>query len=234
MDIYKFTEHDKLLRETAIFIIKIARDSVEKRGFFSLVLAGGKTPRALYNTLTNEDFSKRMPWEKTFFFWGDERYVPKDHPESNYRMVSETLLFHIPVSWTHIFPIPTSTDFNNAVNEYESILRNFFKGKASPSFDIFMLGIGEDGHVASLFNNDPALEEKKLWVRTSIAPESYPVRERITMTLPVINSARNVLFLVTGEKKRAILSKILNGKGDYPARLVDPSGRLSLFTDIEI
>lgn len=233
MDVFRITDHDTLLREAVSFIINIAETSVEERGFFSLVLAGGNTPRAIYKTLTVRELSKRMPWDKTFFFWGDERFVPKDHPESNYRMVNETLLSHIPVSWTHIFPIPTNIDFNNAANAYESILRKFFKGKGSPAFDLFMLGIGNDGHVVSLFNNDPALEENNLWVRAVITPESYPVRKRITLTLPIINSARNVLFLVTGEKKSEILGEVLNGKGDFPAQLVQPSGSLSLFTDID-
>ncbi|UCB44321.1 MAG: 6-phosphogluconolactonase [Spirochaetota bacterium] len=233
MDVFRITDHNKLLKEAASLIVNIAQTSVKDRGFFSLVVAGGNTPRALYKTLANEEFCKQMPWDKTFFFWGDERFVPKDHPESNYHMVDETLLSHIPVSWTHIFPIPTHIDFDNAAKEYESILRRFFKGKDNPSFDLFMLGIGDDGHVVSLFNNDPALEEKHLWVRAVIAPESYPVRKRITLTLPIINCARNVLFLVTGEKKSGILSNVLNGKGDYPANLVQPSGSSILFTDVD-
>jgi 6-phosphogluconolactonase len=234
MNVYKYTEYDTLLKEAASYIIKIAGTSLDKRGRFSLVLAGGNTPRSLYKTLSNESFSKNMPWKKTYFFWGDERFVPKDHPESNYRMVYETLISRIYGSGTNIFPIPTDLDFKDAAGAYEATLRRFFKGADTPSFDLLMLGIGKDGHTASLFSNDPALEERKPWVRAVVAPEYYPVRKRITLTLPVINSSRNVLFLVTGEEKREILSNILSGKGNYPAQRVHPIGRLCLFTDIPL
>jgi 6-phosphogluconolactonase len=232
VNVYKYTEYDTLLKEAASYIIKIARASTDERGSFSLVLAGGNTPRPLYKTLSSERFSKNMPWEKTYFFWGDERFVPKDHPESNYRMVYETLFSSMSVSRTNIFPIPTDMDFEDAADDYEATLRRFFKGADTPSFDLLMLGMGKDGHTASLFSNDPALEEKKRWIMAVIAPECYPVRKRITLTLPVINSARNVLFLVTGEEKREILSNILSGKGNYPAQRVNPNGRLCIFTDI--
>ena len=198
-----------------------------------VALSGGSTPRVLYELLAdlNEPFREQIAWSTTHFFFTDERNVPPDHPESNYRMANEALFSRVPLPVENIHRIQGERSANDAANTYEHDLRESF-GEAIPVFDLVLLGLGEDGHTASLFPHSPALNETE---RLVAAPwidklEAY----RITLTLPVLNAARSVLFLVTGAFKAEIVGEIINAdnKTNYPAQTICPtSGAVSWLVD---
>jgi 6-phosphogluconolactonase len=204
------------------------------RGIFSVALAGGSTPRDLYRLLAdeNEPFRDRLPWERIHFFWGDERHVPPDHPDSNYRMAREAMLDRAPGAPGA--PIPRANvhriraenpDAAAAAGAYEEELQAFFhlREGARPRFDLILLGLGPEGHTASLFPGSPAVRESE---RLVAAPWVEKLQSfRITLTPPVINRAAAVLFLVAGEEKAEALHHVLEELGDadlYPARAVRP------------
>lgn len=214
--------------------VRLAEEAISERGRFSVVLAGGSTPRKLYETLA-EQYRDKLPWENIYFFWGDERLVPADDPDSNFKLAHDTLLNQMPIPSKNIYPMtlhPLAPD--KAAAEYERQLRDFF-GAHDSSFDLVLLGMGEDGHTASLFPEDSdVLMEREKWVAGVIAPDYRPPPERITLTFPIINQARNVFFLVAGESKREVLRKILNGedsKSEYPAGRVSALNSLRWFVD---
>lgn len=229
-----FETPSRLFDEAAQFILSLvkAKPSPEK---FSFALSGGSTPRGLYERMTQEDLCSLFPWERIHFFWGDERWVPASDKRSNYRMVRETLLDPAQVPQANIHPIPTSVASPElAAADYEKILKDFFQQKFSfPAFDLILLGLGEDGHTASLFADDPAIQEGKRWVTTALLNTAEP---RVTLTLPVMNHGRSILFLVSGEKKKEIFRKILDPKYPtqaFPAQKVHPvSGRVLWFISI--
>ena len=203
---------------------------------FSLVLAGGSTPGVLYQLLASE-YRDQIPWAQLHLFWGDERYVPPSDPRSNYRMARETLLGHVPVPQENLHPMPTEfPEAEEAAAAYERLLRNHFPD-AWPRFDLVLLGMGPDGHTASLFPNSQALEEQERWVAASRAPVE-PV-QRLTLTLPVLNHAAQVYFLVAGAEKSGALRQALAGKTDAsddwkrcPATAVQPmQGVVTWWTD---
>jgi 6-phosphogluconolactonase len=196
--------------------------------YATIALTGGGTPRGLYALLASE-YRERIDWSRVQLFLGDERYVPVDSKESNYRMIRETLLSGAPVPSGNIHPIPTYLpDPASAARLYEATLRDYHEGEW-PAFDLVLLGIGADGHVASLFPGNPALEVTDRWVTVvENAPASTPTR--ISLTLPAINAARNVFFLVSGKEKQEIVSAVMSG-GDYPAARVAPAGELVWFRD---
>jgi 6-phosphogluconolactonase len=217
-------------------VIQISVDAVEKRGLFRIALSGGSTPKTLYSKLaTDQDLKKQMPWQNTHFFWSDERTVPPDHPESNYRMVHEAMLKHVPVSETQIHRIHAETeDDNRAAEEYEKEIRQHFNETppAVPQFDLILLGMGPDGHTASLFPGTEALKEQKRLVVSNWVPKFNT--HRITFTVPLINHAANVIFLLCGEDKAATLKAVLEGPYDpevYPSQLIKPEGQLIWFVD---
>jgi len=268
---------EKLFEKSAELIEGIARDHIESRGFFTLVLSGGKTPAPLYERLAERESGHSIPWEKVFVFWGDERYVPKNHPESNYAMAWSTLLSKIDIPIDQVFPIPTElAPPEEAARSYERTIRDFFNSSskmdrpgahmkskpalkrftAAPSFDLVLLGLGKDGHTAALYPGSPALGETGRLAAAILAPPGTPVTQRITLTYPAINSAKYVLFLVSGEEKREILKKILAkkpfnrktcgraqlaaephagsvGPSVYPAELVRPKKCIYWLTDIQ-
>ena len=220
-----------------------------------MALAGGRTPRGVYERLANCGAGAAVPWARTRIFWGDERFVPRGHPGSNFRMARETLLARVPVPESNLFPMPTeAADADAAAREYERTLRGLFPGAEFPRFDLVLLGIGADGHTASLFPGGPECEEAKRWCVASRAPAGAStgdaIRERVTLTLPVLNAARVVAFLVAGEDKRTAVGAVLGtarravpgtGSGTgrpaqatLPAQRVRPSGPLLLFTDLRL
>ena len=228
-----FEDGKKLFHELCSLISDCAGRAIDTNGLFSMALSGGKTPRALYETLSEGSFD-RIDWSRTFLFWGDERFVPEDHPESNYRMAKESLLSRIPIPPGNVFPVPTGMrTVESSAIVYEKTVKGFFKGEDFPRFDLVLLGLGEDGHVASLFSGGAGMEETIRWVTSAEAPETYAVRQRITLTFPAINNARTVVMLVTGEKKREILGRVLKNEGGYPAAKVRPTGNFFVFTDLE-
>jgi 6-phosphogluconolactonase len=186
------------------------------------VLAGGSTPKATYGILAR-DYAERIDWSRVHVFFGDERNVPPDHEDANYRMAREALLDHVPIGGVHRMRGELPPDEAAAAHEVE--LREFFGAEKLPRFDLILLGIGGDGHTASLFPETPALEVHDRWVVANPVPKLDTTR--ITLTVPVINAARSVVFLAAGEDKAEALKEILEGDADpreYPAKLVQPPG----------
>jgi 6-phosphogluconolactonase len=202
------------------------------KGRFRVALSGGSTPKMLYGLLASEEFRDRFPWQRVSWFWGDERFVPYDHPESNYRMTREAMLAEVPVPSENIYPVPTDGEPEEAARRYERTLQEAYGAPTldptRPLFDIVLLGMGDDGHTASLLPGDKLLEERRRWVAavTHGRPEV-----RITMTFPVIESSRHVAFLVEGAAKAALLSAIRAGGSQVPAARVRPVGELIWFAD---
>ncbi len=230
-EIRNFKTSSELIEETALFISSLARISAER---FSISLAGGSTPKGLYERMARPDFAQTFPWRNVHFFWGDERFVPETDSRSNYKMTREALLSKAPVPAENIHAINTSLPSPTAsADDYERQLKIFFKtapGKF-PAFDLVLLGLGEDGHTASLFPGDPALEITDRLAAPAKLETSEP---RITLTYPVINNAKNVIFLVSGESKKKILEEVLPGENSgvrYPAQGIQPvHGKLFWFT----
>jgi 6-phosphogluconolactonase len=212
--------------QAAPFIAERIRLAVGERGVCSLVLAGGRTPRPVYERLARPGEVGPVPWEGVRLFWGDERFVPPGHEASNFRMARETLLLEAGPPARNLFPIPTdSPDSAQAARRYERTLRGLFPGSAFPVFDLVLLGLGADGHTASLFPGGPECEESFRWCVASRAPEGAAVPDRLTLTLPVLNAARCVAFLVAGADKRGALQALLRGaEGTAPAERIHPAG----------
>jgi 6-phosphogluconolactonase len=199
---------------------------------FRVSLSGGSTPKTLYGLLASGEFRTRFPWPRVSWYWGDERFVPYDHPDSNYRMTREAMLAKAPVPSENIHPIPTDGTPEDAASRYERTLQESY-GAATldpqrPLFDVTLLGLGSDGHTASLLPGEAVLDERKRWV----AAVSHGRPEvRITLTYPVIESSRRVAFLVAGEEKAKIFSAIRTGDSHVPAARVRPVGELFWFVD---
>jgi 6-phosphogluconolactonase len=200
---------------------------------FAVCLSGGSTPRRLYERLATTAIASRFPWNRTHWFWGDERFVPHDHPDSNYRMALEAFLSRVPIPDDNIHAIPTEgLSPDQAAAAYETTLKRFHGTDTlapdRPLFDLTLLGIGENGHTASLFPGQPSLQENRRWVVAAVGAQSEP---RITLTYPALDSSRDVAFLATGEGKREVIARAQSGDRTIPAALVRPVGRLHWFTD---
>jgi 6-phosphogluconolactonase len=195
-------------------------------------LSGGSTPKALYGLLASDEFRDRFPWRRVSWYWGDERFVPYDHPESNYRMTREAMLAKAPVPPENIHSVPADGTPEDAARRYERTLQEAYGATAldpaRPLFDVTLLGLGPDGHTASLLPGDPVLEERKRWV--AVVAHGRP-EVRITMTYPAIESSRRVAFLVAGRDKASILRAIRAGDSQVPAARVRPRGELFWFVD---
>ncbi|MBW8012708.1 MAG: 6-phosphogluconolactonase [Chloroflexi bacterium] len=216
-------------------IIAIANQAIKADGKFSIALAGGSTPRGIYRLLAGDDYKGQMDWERVHIFWGDERTVPPSHTESNYLLASQTLLDHILISSNNIHRIKGELKPETAAETYERELAHFFRPSkgAFPKFDLVLLGLGEDGHTASLFPDTTALNEGNRWVVANHVEklDSW----RITFTPGLINTSSNIIFLVSGEIKSEILHFVL--EGDFrpnllPAQLIKPlQGKLLWLVD---
>ena len=234
--IQRVANSEELIQLAAQEIAKVAREAIARNDRMSIALAGGSTPRGLYTFLASAEYQSHIPWDKVHFFWGDERHVPPDHQDSNYRMAWETLLTHIPIPATHIHRIQSELkSAGQAAEEYNQELKEHFQLQENekPRFDVILLGMGPDGHTASLFPGTPAVHETKQCV---VAPwvekfETY----RITMTPPVLNEAANIIFLVAGADKAETLKFVLEAAYEpdlYPAQIVNPpQGRLLWLVD---
>jgi 6-phosphogluconolactonase len=216
-----FEDLEELSAAAAEAFAESARRAVRERGRFSVALAGGGTPRTLYRCLA-AGFRDSIPWSGVHLFWSDERFVPPEDPDSNYRMVRESLLELVGVPEGNVHrPETDLDDAEESALRYERALRSFF-GPEPPRFDWMLLGLGEDGHVASLFPGAEALEERERLV-VAIRDSPKPPRARITMTLPLINQSRETHFLVSGREKHGILFDVLRGAvNGLPARRVQP------------
>jgi 6-phosphogluconolactonase len=215
-------------------ILPIIQGAVTKRGRCAIALSGGHTPEKMFSLWSQTaQYRDKTPWDRVHLFWSDERYVPADDPRSNYHMARETLISRVPIPAENVHPIPTSlTPPEQCANAYESELRKFF-GSEPPAFDVQLLGIGEEGHTASLFPGSPVLDEKLLWVAAVRVAAEPP--QRITLTPVVLNQGRNTFFLVAGEAKRAILSAIRDESdskpSQYPAARIHPATEPIWFLD---
>jgi 6-phosphogluconolactonase len=198
-------------------IAEVSQQAIADRGKFSLVLSGGSTPAPIYEALGK----LKLDWKQSYIFWGDERCVPPDHAESNYKMAVETLLKNAPIHPENIFRIKGEEDPTTAARLYEIEIWNFFAGE-EPRFDLVLLGLGEDGHIASLFPGTPALAENSAWAIENQHPTSG--MWRISLTYPTILSARNIFFLVQGNSKADITADIIlnpQSPPNYPAKKID-------------
>jgi 6-phosphogluconolactonase len=230
------TTPQELFGAAAEEVVRCANEAVAARGKFTIALSGGSTPKSLY-TLLATNARNTLPWDRTFFFWGDERHVPPTDSESNYHMVSEAMLSKIPVPPGNVFRVPAENpDAAAAAEAYEKTLQKFFQVAANevPRFDLILLGLGPDGHTASLFPGTAALHEKsRLFVANWVEKLKA---HRLSLTLPVLNAGRTVAFLVSGTDKAGVLQTVLEdakASGEqYPAKLVQPKdGRLIWFLD---
>ncbi len=240
--IQQYANLKKLSIAAAGHIARIAEQCVNERGYFTLALSGGSTPRTLHEYLTALPYSANISWMETHLFWGDERFVPADHPDSNFLMALHTLIDHVPVPAENVHRIPTELPTpEQAAKQYETTLREKMevfdlssRSQRVPVFDCLLLGMGPDGHTASLFPGSPVLAEQTRWVAATPLPNLNPPVRRITLTFPVINAAKHVFFLVAGAEKQEIVQTIQdepdNAREQYPAARVNPvSGELLWF-----
>jgi 6-phosphogluconolactonase len=200
---------------------------------FSLCLSGGSTPEGLYRRLAAPPYRDAFPWVRTHLFWGDERFVPADDARSNYRMVRTALLDHAPIPPENVHPVDTAAaDPEAAAAAYQETLQAFYGAAAldpaRPLFDVNLLGLGEDGHTASLFPGSPVLEERTAWAAAVVGAKA---EARVTLTYPVLESARHVAFLAEGAGKRAMLERLIADDAALPAACVRPTGELWVFCD---
>ena len=232
----RIADDPSALAETAAReVVAVARAAVAARGRFTIALAGGSTPRATYQRLAQPPLAGEMPWDRTFVFFGDERGVPPDHPESNYGMARAALLSHVPIPSRQIFRIEGEASDTDAVAaDYARTLGEMFRVRRGevPRLDLVLLGLGIDGHTASLFPGSPVLKETfRIVAAVHAAAASIP--ERITLTYPILNAAACVIYLVSGaEKAKVVRAALADQAGGVPAAMVRPSdGRLLWILD---
>lgn len=224
----------ELAREAAVEVVELLGAALRERGRARLVLAGGSTPRALYRELAAEPLRSRLDWTRVECFFGDERCVPPDHADSNFRMANEILLAPLKIAPDRVFRMRGEDDPEQAARRYEESIQKEFGTSAAPRFDLILLGLGDDGHTASLFPGTPALDERRRLVVPNRAPQG--ATQRITFTASLINQARAVVFLVSGRSKAPALKAVLEDRAAdparFPAKLVRPEeGRLIWFLD---
>jgi len=231
-DIVICSDLEALSQSAAAFLTRSAQEAVNERGRFAVALSGGSTPRRTYEHWAG---LPEVPWGRVHLFWGDERVLPQDHPESNYRLVEEALLSKVPLPRENVHRMPVERGDPQAVASlYEEALRAFWVPAAEgwPCFDVTLNGIGADGHTASLFPGSAVLKEKTRWVAAPYVEKLSAYR--LTLTLPVFNHARQVVFLAAGEQKSVVVKEVLADQSELPlpARLIRPlSGRLRFFLD---
>jgi 6-phosphogluconolactonase len=231
IDVYPDLE--SLSRAAATLLVEQANLAVAARGRFSVALAGGATPRRTYELLAVSPLKDQAPWDRVHVFWGDERCVPLTDPRSNARLAKEAWLDHVPIPVTQIHPLDCAPDPAAAARQYEAKLREFFAGQP-PILDLVFLGLGNDGHTASLFPGTPVLPERERWAAAvSVAGQDL---QRVTLTAPLINQAAMVTFLVAGGAKAGVLREVLHGPRDparLPAQLIQPhNGELLWLVDL--
>lgn len=212
---------DLSLKAAELFVSEAAA-AIAVRGIFSVALSGGSTPAPVYSLLSNDEYRSRISWDRIHFFWADERCVPQDHTDSNYKLASDLLLSKIPVPKANIHRIQGELGPDRAANIYENALRFFFQDMPVPSLDLIFLGVGTDGHTASIFPNEAKANNTTTRTAIPVYVET-PGIHRVSLTLPVLNNAGTVVFLVTGKTKARIVRDILEGiNSGFPAARVNP------------
>lgn len=228
-----YPDPDAFVHGAAEFVCGLARAAIAETGRFAVALAGGGTPRPVYALLATPEFAGRIAWDKVQVFFGDERCVPPDDERSNFRMAREALLDHLPLPPANVHRIGGEDDPAQAARAYEQDMKLFFRTQAPPAFDLICLGLGENGHTASLFPGTAGLREQKRWVVSQYVETMKTWR--VTVTPVLINAARNVVFLVKGSGKAEVLERVLTGPYEpdvLPAQLVQPTnGRTHWLVD---
>jgi 6-phosphogluconolactonase len=230
MQIEVLADADVLARRVADWLLGLA---LEQNHDFGIVLAGGSTPRPVYERLATPAYRSRFPWPQAHWFWSDERFVPHDDARSNFRMIWDAMLSHVPAPPGNIHPIQTENTIpDESASAYEGDLKSFYGAgtldPTRPLFEIVLLGLGEDGHFASLFPGHAVLNERRRWTASVIGAASEP---RITLTYPTLESSRHAAILVAGAAKTAILRRFLAGDPTLPASHFHPLGELRVFAD---
>jgi 6-phosphogluconolactonase len=230
-----FATLEELAVAAAERFVTCAAASQRDPGYFHVALSGGTTPKRVYELLATNDFRSRIDWSRVQLFFGDERAVPLDHPDSNYRMANDALITKVPIPSENVHRIRGELDPNAAAASYEVELRFVFSSEKWPRFDLIFLGLGEDGHTASLFPGAKAIQEDMHWAVATKNPATG--QERITLTLPAINHAKQITFLVVGQNKAERLKDVLSESDTsekFPAQAVKPvNGNLELLVDAE-
>ena len=220
--IRRFDDHESLSRAVADLFVSQSLEAVRDRGRFTVALSGGSTPRRTYQLLAEAPWRHRIPWDRIHLFWGDERCVGQNDQRSNAGMVQHELLDQVPVRPEQVHPIRCHEDPRAGAAHYEEMLRAMLPG-GQPALDLILLGLGENGHTASLFPQSPVLDETKRWAAEVYLPEQDLYR--VTLTPRIINAGRMVAFVVSGAEKGRILQSVLEGPRQYrnlPAQLIDP------------
>jgi 6-phosphogluconolactonase len=220
---------DDLAERVAIWLA--TRIAFAERIFINL--SGGSTPKQVYELLGGEDLRARIDWRKVHLFWGDERFVPFDHPDSNFHMTFEAMIRHVPIPAEQVHRVPTEAGSpEKAASLYQKILQNCYRSETldpeRPLFDVTLLGLGADGHIASLFPGSVALAEHEAWVTPVVGVKPEP---RISLTYPALASSADVLFLVSGAQKKNVLARALANDPALPASRVATRGVIRIFTD---
>lgn len=215
---------EAFIRKAADQFVAAAKQSIAERGRFSVALSGGGTPKPIYGALAEPEYRDQIDWTRVDLFWGDERHVPPDDPDSNYRMVKEVLIDRVPIPNENVYRVPAEMEIRMAAFSYEETLRDYFEGEW-PAFDLLFLGMGADGHTASLFPHSAGLNEEQRWFIANYAPE----REtwRLTLSKKAINAARRIVALVRGAGKAEMLKAVLTGPkqpDEMPIQLIHPEG----------
>ena len=215
-----FDNADLLATAAAEYFIKIAQEAIALKGKFTVALSGGNTPAVMYKLLATDFYSEQIDWKKCYFFWGDERCVSLNDKDNNSFNAKNILLDKVPVPKKNIFIIPVNESPVNAAIYYEATIKIFFKTD-KPVFDLILLGMGDNGHTASLFPHTNILKEEKKLVKEVYVAELK--MDRVSFTVPLINNAKHILFLVAGKDKQPMLKKVLEGTyepEEYPAQLI--------------
>ena len=225
MHIAIYPDKHTLSQHAAGYVMRIANESIDLHGYFTIALTGGTTPGEVYSLLGSEPFRSQIDWQRVHIFWGDERCVPQNNPDSNFYLAQEVLLDKIAIPKSHIHPMPADQpDRDVASQAYTVEMQHTFGTNGIPSFDLIHLGMGPEGHTASLFPHQASLHEIHRLVMPVSVPKPPP--DRLTFTPPLLNAARNVLFLVTGSEKADALHAVLEGEyqpDEYPAQIVRPT-----------
>ena len=234
MHVAVYPDLDTISQQAAQYIVRVANEAIVTRGRFTIALSGGNTPKKLYSLLGSEPYRSQIDWKLVDIFWSDERCVPPDSPDSNYRMAHEVLLSHIQIPAPQVHRMPADSPGRDAASlTYTQEMQHVFGTNGIPNFDLIQLGMGPEGHTASLFPHQPSLHETERLVIPVSVPKPPP--DRLTFTPPILNAARNVLFLVTGADKADALHAVLEGEynpDEYPAQIVrPPNGEVTWMVD---
>jgi len=228
-----FEDTKALAQAAADHFVAASEEAIENRGRFTVALAGGSTPQETYSRLSDPMLATKVSWRNVHLFWGDERCVPPEHPDSNYRMARKTMIQKVPIPQANVHRIQGELDPDLAAEAYVEELQSVFDSEERPRFDLIFLGLGEDGHTASLFPGSLALRETELWV-LAVFSEALQAW-RVTLTPPVLNAARQLSFLVSGKSKAERLQEVLEGEPQpepLPAQLIQPlNGQVTWLVD---